>query len=630
MSNEPAVAPPSKKASQPIRILSAQLANQIAAGEVVERPASVVKELVENSLDANATQVHIEIEQGGQKRILIRDNGKGIVKDELHLALSRHATSKISNIDDLDHITSMGFRGEALASISSVSRLTLTSKPSQQSEAWQAKAEGMEMQVDITPAAHPNGTSIEVIDLFFNTPARRKFLRSGKTEFQHIDSILKRLALTRPDVQFTLVHNNKTSFKYPVCKDPVKRVEQVCGKAMLANTTALEYEFENIKLHGWCSKLGVGANTRDHQFTFVNGRMMRDKLLSHALRQAYEETLPPQTFPSYVLFLQVPPEQLDVNVHPAKHEVRFHEARKVHDIVFKAINDTLSASEHLDGMQSAHGELQQTPKHDYIMPLQETREHPNTVNKDTHLENQQNPTRFNVGSKTSANNGSLSRSAFNMHAPTPPSQKERNTNHQFYQSIQESSVPLGNQKTDTDNRYILSLPYLVFAQASGLKALHVEILLSTLVETRLANATQSQPLLMPVSVALEDLPNENMIKDLLVGVGKHNFELDMRANKILLKQVPSALRALPWASIFPRMLVSLLTPNNALGVQTLSQALAKAWLPSIEAHATGISDTIVNTWIQEIGAEELDALLSNQAENLDIAAYFAWQAKDTQ
>ena len=199
---------------RPIRVLPPQLANQIAAGEVVERPASVVKELVENSLDAGATQVHIEIDQGGQKRILVRDNGKGISKDQLSLALSRHATSKISCIDDLEYITSMGFRGEALASISSVSRLTLTSKPISQNEAWQAQAEGQQMEVELHPAAHPDGTSIEVIDLFFNTPARRKFLRTGKTEFQHIEQIIKRIALTRPDVQFVLSHNNKVCCRY--------------------------------------------------------------------------------------------------------------------------------------------------------------------------------------------------------------------------------------------------------------------------------------------------------------------------------------------------------------------------------------------------------------------------------
>ena len=237
-----------------IRILSPQLANQIAAGEVVERPASVVKELVENSLDAGATAITIDIEKGGSKLIRIRDNGCGISRDELELALSRHATSKIHQLEDLEQILSLGFRGEALASISSVSRLTLTSKPATQESAWQAIAEGRDMQVTIKPAAHPNGTSIDVVDLFFNTPARRRFLRSEKTEFAHIDELIKRLALSRFDVQWTLTHNGQAVRQLKAAQDQntkEKRLLALCGRQFMANAVFVESSYDDMHLSGW-------------------------------------------------------------------------------------------------------------------------------------------------------------------------------------------------------------------------------------------------------------------------------------------------------------------------------------------------------------------------------------------
>ena len=237
-----------------IKILPARLANQIAAGEVVERPASVVKELVENSLDSGATRIDIDIEKGGAKLIRVRDNGKGIAKDELGLALSRHATSKIHSLDDLEAIMSLGFRGEALASISSVARLTLTSRPATQDQAWSAYSEGREMQVKLQPTAHPIGTSVEVLDLFFNTPARRKFLRTEKTEFTHIDELLKRIALSRFDVTINLRHNGKMIKQYRAAKTQVqeeKRIAAVCGNPFVRNMLKIELEHQGLKLHGW-------------------------------------------------------------------------------------------------------------------------------------------------------------------------------------------------------------------------------------------------------------------------------------------------------------------------------------------------------------------------------------------
>ncbi|WP_240223284.1 DNA mismatch repair endonuclease MutL [Rheinheimera hassiensis] len=327
-----------------IRILPPQLANQIAAGEVVERPASVVKELVENSLDAGADQIEIDIEKGGSKLIRVRDNGSGIAEQELVLALSRHATSKITDLDDLEAITSLGFRGEALASISSVSRLTLTSKILEQSAAWQASAAGRDMQVEVRPAAHPVGTSIEVLDLFFNTPARRKFLRTDKTEFSHIDELIKRLALSRYDVTWQLSHNGQVVRRLKAAKTEEqrqKRVAALCGRVFAENAAFIENQYGDVRIWGWIVQPQACSNQLQCQYSYVNGRMMRDKLLNHAIRQAYGDMLTAEQQPAFVLYLELDPRQVDVNVHPAKHEVRFHQARLIHDFVVSALGDAL-------------------------------------------------------------------------------------------------------------------------------------------------------------------------------------------------------------------------------------------------------------------------------------------------
>ncbi|MBY7946735.1 DNA mismatch repair endonuclease MutL [Vibrio fluvialis] len=340
-----------------IRILPARLANQIAAGEVVERPASVVKELVENSLDSGATRIDIDIEKGGAKLIRIRDNGCGIDKEELGLALSRHATSKIHTLDDLEAIISLGFRGEALASISSVSRLTLTSRPATQEEAWSAYSEGRDMQVQLQPAAHPIGTTVEVLDLFFNTPARRKFLRTEKTEFTHIDELLKRIALSRFDVTFNLRHNGKLVRQYRAAKTDIqmeKRIAAVCGAPFVRHMLKIELEHQGLTLHGWITTPEGARQQSDLQYCYVNGRMMRDKLINHAIRQSYETSLRPDQFATYVLFIELDPHQVDVNVHPAKHEVRFHQARLVHDFIYQALSSALAESQHIDA--PAHNE----------------------------------------------------------------------------------------------------------------------------------------------------------------------------------------------------------------------------------------------------------------------------------
>ncbi|WFW60007.1 DNA mismatch repair endonuclease MutL [Citrobacter freundii] len=329
----------------PIQVLPPQLANQIAAGEVVERPASVVKELVENSIDAGATRIDIDIERGGAKLIRIRDNGCGIKKDELALALARHATSKIASLDDLEAIVSLGFRGEALASISSVSRLTLTSRTQEQSEAWQAYAEGRDMDVTIKPAAHPVGTTLEVLDLFYNTPARRKFMRTEKTEFNHIDEIIRRIALARFDVTINLSHNGKMVRQYrAVTADGQKerRLGAICGTPFLEHALAIEWQHGDLTLRGWVADPNHTTTAlAEIQYCYVNGRMMRDRLINHAIRQACEDKLGADQQPAFVLYLEIDPHQVDVNVHPAKHEVRFHQSRLVHDFIYQGVLSVL-------------------------------------------------------------------------------------------------------------------------------------------------------------------------------------------------------------------------------------------------------------------------------------------------
>lgn len=328
----------------PIQVLPPQLANQIAAGEVVERPASVVKELVENSLDAGATRIDIDIERGGAKLIRIRDNGCGIGKDDLALALARHATSKISTLDDLEAIVSLGFRGEALASISSVSRLTLTSRTAEQSEAWQAYAEGRDQAVTVKPAAHPIGSTLEVLDLFYNTPARRKFMRTEKTEFGHIDEVVRRIALARFDVAINLSHNGKLIRQYRAAKDESqheRRLGSICGPAFLQHALNISWQHGDLTIRGWVADPAGARQLGEMQYCYVNSRMMRDRLINHAIRQAYQDQLKDEQQPAYVLYLEVDPHQVDVNVHPAKHEVRFHQARLVHDFIYQAVTTVL-------------------------------------------------------------------------------------------------------------------------------------------------------------------------------------------------------------------------------------------------------------------------------------------------
>jgi DNA mismatch repair protein MutL len=328
-----------------IQSLPVQLINQIAAGEVVERPSSIVKELVENCFDAGATQIQIDIEQGGIRLIKIRDNGCGIFKEDLPLALSRHATSKISNLADLERVSSMGFRGEALPSISSVARLTLISRTDEAECAWKVSADGSEKDFDPQPDPHPAGTTIEVRDLFYNTPARRKFLKTEKTEFSHIENLLKKMALSRFDVGFILNHNQREIMNLKAAESTPaqeKRIANICSSAFIESSVNIDFEASGIQLSGWVGLPTYSRSQSDMQFFYVNGRLIKDRLVSHAVKQAYRDVLFHGRHPVFVLYLSLDPSFVDVNAHPAKLEVRFREGRTVHDFLFKALHRSLA------------------------------------------------------------------------------------------------------------------------------------------------------------------------------------------------------------------------------------------------------------------------------------------------
>ena len=328
----------------PILLLSDALISQIAAGEVIERPASVVKELVENALDARARRIEVELERGGCGLIRVRDDGVGIPPGELALALARHATSKITSLDDLESVATLGFRGEALPSMASVSRLSLVSRSGGTEHAWSVEARDGAPAAP-APASHPPGTSVEVRDLFFNVPARRKFLRSEATEYQHIVRMLERLALSRFEVAFTLVHNGKTVWSLPAAHsapERLARVAKVCGEDFAGHVIELKHDLESLRLSGWVALPTFSRSQSDLQFAFVNGRFVRDKLLAGAARLGYQDVMFHGRFPAYLLYLELDPSQVDVNAHPQKLEVRFRDSRRIHDFVFRTLERVLA------------------------------------------------------------------------------------------------------------------------------------------------------------------------------------------------------------------------------------------------------------------------------------------------
>lgn len=328
-----------------IHALEARLVNQIAAGEIIERPASMAKELIENSLDAGASSIDIDVDNAGVKRFKITDNGHGILKHDLAMALSRHATSKIENLTDLEQIATLGFRGEALPSIASVTRMTISSREQAAEQAWKVSSDGNNKIDEPVPVAHPVGTTIEARDLFYNTPARRKFLRTDNTEFKHLDQVVRRMALSRFDVAFKLTHNGRVVMHLPaVPSDDPRRVKMVCGDNVPDNSVYFDERRDDMRLSGWAGLPSFSRSQGDMQYFFVNGRLIRDKTVIHAVRLGYQDVLFHGRHPVYVLYLEMDPAGVDVNVHPTKHEVRFRESRQVHGFIFRTLAAQVGAS----------------------------------------------------------------------------------------------------------------------------------------------------------------------------------------------------------------------------------------------------------------------------------------------
>jgi DNA mismatch repair protein MutL len=525
-----------------IERLSPRLANQIAAGEVVERPASVIKEVLENSLDAGATRIEIDIEEGGIKLMRVRDNGDGINKDDLSLSLARHATSKIKLLDDLEAVSTLGFRGEALASISSVSRLLLTSNATDSHSGWVVKTEGRDMTTDISPAPHPQGTTVEVRDLFFNTPARRKFLRTEKTEFTRIDDVVKQLALAHFKVSFELRHNQRAirSFRASHSEsDRERRIAQICGPAFMDSALAIDIERHGLRLWGWVALPTFSRSQADLQHFYVNGRAIKDRLVSHAVKRAYSDVLFHGRHPAFVLFLELGPATVDVNVHPTKHEVRFRDHRSVHDFIFSSLHHALAdvrperqvhvepAANILNRIHSASG-LNDSPTQQKAMPLSLD----GMGQSDESILHGQN-TGSHYASSNAFNAAPQIREAMQLYQAAA---KESSFEYQNKSEI----PPLGFAIAQLKGIYILA------ENAEGLimvdmHAAHERVTYERMKIEFAENAVQPQPLLVPITIAMSEKE---------VASAEHHYDIFTQLGfmvesagpeSLLVRQIPVAL-----------------------------------------------------------------------------------------
>ncbi|MEM8659805.1 MAG: DNA mismatch repair endonuclease MutL [Pseudomonadota bacterium] len=526
-----------------IQLLSPRLANQIAAGEVVERPASVLKEVLENALDAGATRVEIDVEAGGAKLIRIRDNGGGMTADDLPLALARHATSKITSLEDLERVASLGFRGEALASIGSVSRLTLTSNhDGDSSQGSRAASEGREMAVAVSPAPHPQGTTVEVRDLFFNTPARRKFLRTEKTEFNHLEEVVKRLALSRFDVGFALRHNGRMIHALKACESEMeqqRRVAAVCGPAFMEQALFIDNAVGPFRLWGWVALPTFSRSQADLQYFFVNGRIIRDRLVAHAVKQAYRDVLYHGRHPAFVLYLELDPALVDVNVHPTKHEVRFRDGRAVHNFVFSSLHRALAdvrpgeAGVNLDNAVVS-GALNESNVGEFGAAL--------AVNPVTGEVTQQANLTWNTPRATEPFQGGYSRTE-----PVAPGRameqvRQYGALHPKHElPVEGEAPPLGYALAQLKGIYILA------ENAEGLvlvdmHAAHERITYERLKASRASDGIASQPLLVPQAVAVSRREAQIAVAhaDLFQGLG---LQVEVAGEEsLVIRQIPVSLR----------------------------------------------------------------------------------------
>ncbi|CAA6817201.1 MAG: DNA mismatch repair protein MutL [uncultured Thiotrichaceae bacterium] len=538
----------------PIQKLPSHLINQIAAGEVVERPSSALKELMENSLDAGATEIYIDVEQGGVKRIKIRDNGAGIPKEELELALSRHATSKIQNLDDLEHVKSMGFRGEALPSIASISRLNLTSRHKDSDLAWKVEYDNHLNEQELIPASHPQGTTIEITDLFYNIPARRKFLKTERTEYKHLEDVIKKIALSRFDVSIEVRHNDKVTLSLP--NNPQqgreKRISKICGPAFVEQAIFLEHEAAGLKLWGWIGLPTFSRSQADLQFFYVNQRVIKDRVVTHAVRQSYQDVLYHGRHPAYVLFLELPPEKVDVNAHPTKHEVRFRESRLVHDFLYRTLHKVIAdyrpgneqnVETNITPPDNTPSEFPQQPP--INLPFNFNRPAPSSpmVNEQLSVYNklsQPAPTNINSAPPTPENISSL------------PVQTQE----------QGEIPPLGFALAQLHGIYILS------ENANGLilvdmHAAHERITYEHLKRSHTQDAIRSQPLLVPLAIAVSE-KEANATEEFAETFAELGFSIQqLDKEKIAIRSVPTLLKQVDIEALTRDVLSDLLTHGSS-------------------------------------------------------------------
>ena len=535
-----------------IKRLSAVLTNQIAAGEVVERPASVVKELLENSIDAGATQVDIDIEQGGIKSIIIRDDGSGIHKDDLPLALSRHATSKIYSLEELETVGSLGFRGEALPSISSVSRLELKTRFIDDETGWKVRADGRDDVLDLEPVAHPVGTTIAVHDLFFNTPARRKFLRTEKTEFTHLEEVVKRMALGRFDLGLQLKHNGKQVFRLPAATDQLsmeKRVATICGKAFIDSAVHVEMSAAGLTLRGWVGLPTFTRSQADLQYFFVNGRMVKDRLVTHAIRQAYQDVIYHGRHPAYVLYLSLDPALVDVNVHPAKSEVRFREGRLVHDFLFRSLHDALAQvkPEQLVGKESSSPALNLTSSMSGTMAASRPEQQHMSL-----AVQESRPAYQSVFSAPSPRTGGMD-AGFAMAAAQSPAEQER-------------VPPLGFAIAQLKGIYILAENEQGMVLVD-MHAAHERITYERMKTALEGEGIRAQPLLVPIMVAVSERESR-LVEENPELFSQFGFELDvMGPETIAVRQVPALLREAEVSELIRDVLSDLVELGSSTRIQ---------------------------------------------------------------
>lgn len=565
-----------------IHSLPIQLINQIAAGEVVERPSSVVKELVENSFDAGAKHISIEIEQGGSRLIKIRDDGCGIFKEDLALALSRHATSKIASLHDLEQVSTMGFRGEALPSISSVARLTLISRVADASCAWRVAADGTESELDPQPDPHPQGTTIEVRDLFYNTPARRKFLKTEKTEFSHIETLIQRMTLCRFDIGFTLIHNQKEVFKFKAATteaEQEQRIAGICGQAFIENAVKIDFAASDLQLTGWVGLPTFSRSQQDMQFFYVNGRLIKDKLVSHAVKQAYSDVLISGRHSVFVLFLSLDPGLVDVNAHPAKLEVRFREGRLVHDFLFSALHRSLANVRPEHRITSVSNNNSQSSVSEY-KPLPTS----SPAQSSKPVFTQQASIPFNVEETLHAYSSLYS---------NPPVQKPVET---------PENPPLGFAIAHLHGIYILSQTatgiILVDAHAA-----HERVTYERLKQQYQLGRVPTQPLLLPVritvSIAEADLAEQQY--EFFFSLG---FEVNrLQPQTIIVRTIPALLRNADVETLIRDVLADL----NEHGISQRIQEESNQLLATIACHGSVRAN-------RKLSLEEMNALLRDMEQ----------------